>query len=357
MPAAKWPVFDGHNDTLLRLYEDESVDVTAFLQRREEGHLDLPRARDSGWAGGIFAIFVPNPDDDGEMELTRHDDGSWEVAPIDPITESHAVTVTNAVIDDLRLLERAAEGAVKMVRSTNEIRECMDNDQMAVVLHFEGAEAIDTDLKRLDEYYDAGLRSLGIVWSRQNAFGYGVPFKYPQSPDAGPGLSDAGKALVRRCNERGINLDLSHLNAPGFRDVAEISNAPLVASHSASHTLSSTARNLLDWQIDAIGASGGLIGVNFYIGDLRPDGRGEPDAPLSLLVDHVDYIVNRIGIDHVAFGSDFDGATMCDEMKDVTGVPKAVALLNERGYGDAELKKIAHENWLRVLGRAWHEGE
>src|SRR5205807_3471133 len=116
---------------------------------------------------------------------------------------------------------------------------------LVAVLHLEGAEAIDPGLEALPLWYAAGLRSLGPVWSRPNAFGHGVPFISPSSPDTGPGLTDAGIALVRRCAELGIMVDLSHLNEAGLWDVARIDVRPLVARHSAAHALSAAPRHLL----------------------------------------------------------------------------------------------------------------
>src|SRR5204862_5975253 len=111
---------------------------------------------------------------------------------------------------------------------------------IAAILHFEGAEPIDSQLNALEVFYRAGLRSLGLVWSRPNAFGEGVPFRFPSSPDTGPGLTAAGRELVRECNRLGILVDLSHLNERGFWDVADVTTAPLVATHSNAHALSAT---------------------------------------------------------------------------------------------------------------------
>jgi membrane dipeptidase len=224
---------------------------------------------------------------------------------------------------------------------------------LAAVAHFEGAEPIDPHLDSLPVYYEAGLRSLGLVWSRPNAFGHGVPFGFPQSPDTGPGLTDAGKALVRACNELGVLVDISHLNEKGFWDVARISEAPLVATHSGVHALCPSSRNLLDSQLDAIAESGGLIGINFHVGFLRADGKEEADTPILDIVRHVAYVAERIGVESVAFGSDFDGATMPNELGDVSGFPKLVAALRAHGFGEEELAKITHENWLRILRQTW----
>jgi membrane dipeptidase len=155
--------------------------------------------------------------------------------------------------------------------------QCLADGTFAMIFHIEGAEAIDPDLNALETLYQAGLRSIGIVWSRRNLFASGVPFVFPSSPDTGPGLTDAGKRLVKACNELGILIDLSHLNEKGFWDVAKLSDAPLVATHSGAHALSAASRNLTDKQLDAIRASGGMVGVNFHVGFLRADG-GRNDA-------------------------------------------------------------------------------
>src|SRR5690606_26678002 len=130
--------------------------------------------------------------------------------------------------------------------------------------------------------YAAGLRSVGIVWSRQNAFGTGVPFRHNADPDIGPGLTGAGKELVRVCNAMGVMIDLSHLNAAGFRDVAAISDRPLVATHSNVHAVSPHARNLTDWQLAAIRESGGVAGLNYACGFLRPDGAMRTDTEIEV---------------------------------------------------------------------------
>ena len=217
----------------------------------------------------------------------------------------------------------------------------------------EGAEPIAADLSNLERWYERGLRSVGLVWSRPNEFAEGVPFRFPSSPDIGGGLSGAGFELVRACNRLGILVDLSHLNEAGFWDVASISDAPLVATHSNAHALCAASRNLLDPQLDAIGKSNGIVGVNFAVTFLREDGSLVPDTPIAEIVRHVEYLVERMGVDHVAFGSDFDGAVVPAELGGVGGLPKLVDALRSTGYDDAAVAKITHENWLRVLRATW----
>jgi membrane dipeptidase len=194
---------------------------------------------------------------------------------------------------------------------------------------------------------------LGIVWSRPNAFGHGVPFNFPASPDTGPGLTEAGRTLVKTCNQLGILVDLSHLNERGFWDVAGLSDAPLAATHSGVHALSASPRNLTDRQLDAIGETGGIVGVNFHIGFLRADGRSDVETSLSEIVRHAAYVADRIGMEHVGLGSDFDGATMPHDLKDVAGLPKLLQALRNHGFGDGDVEQIAYKNWLRVLRKTW----
>ncbi len=219
----------------------------------------------------------------------------------------------------------------------------------------EGCEAIDADLAALEVFYAAGLRSLGPVWSRNNIFGHGVPFSYPMTPDTGPGLTEAGRRLVRTCNARGILIDLAHITEKGFWDVAELSDQPLIASHSNAHALTPVARNLTDRQMDAIRERKGLAGLNYATTMLRADGGEGADTPLSDMVRHVDYMVERMGIDCVALGSDYDGATIPAEIGDAAGTQNLVAALRKAGYGENELAKLCRDNWIRVLKQAWHE--
>ncbi len=204
-------------------------------------------------------------------------------------------------------------------------------------------------------WYSAGLRSLGPVWSRPNAFAHGVPFISPSSPDTGPGLTPAGFALVRRCAELGILIDLSHLNEAGFWDVARADVGPLVASHSAAHALCPTSRNLLDTQLDAIGRSGGLVGIVYACPFLRADFADDADTPLELIVEHARYIADRIGVDRVGLGSDFDGATIPAALGGADGLPRLLDAFAAAGFTAAEIEAIAWENWRRVLQAAWKD--
>ena len=353
------PIFDGHNDTLLSLHLAERGGGRTFLERSDQGHIDLPRAREGGLGGGFCAVFAPSektepvpadPDKAAQQALAAF--GDERTMPPTPDLASAQRTAI-AMAADLFRIEAQSAGQVKVVRTADELARCLEDGTFAAILHFEGAEAIDPELDALEVFYRAGLRSLGPVWSRPNAFAHGVPFKFPHSPDTGPGLTDAGKELVRACNRLGVMIDLSHLNERGFWDVAELSDAPLVATHSNVHALSPVTRNLTDEQLDAVKQSDGMVGLNFAVGFLREDGKNDADTPIATMIRHVDYLVEHLGIDRVGFGSDFDGATVPREIGDAAGLPRLVAALRERGYDDAALKKLAHENWVRVLHKTW----
>jgi membrane dipeptidase len=351
------PIFDGHNDTLLALHLPKPGKQRSFFAQSEHGHIDFPRARAGGFGGGFFAIFVPNPAAGPDITSSnvgiRQEASSFSAPLPEPLEQSYALNVAMGMAAKLFAIEAQSHGEFKVVRTADELATCLSTGVMAAILHFEGVEPLDTELNALHVFYQAGLRSLGIVWSRPNAFAHGVPFAFPSSPDTGPGLTQAGQALVTECNRLGVLVDLSHLNERGFWDVAELSEAPLVATHSGVHALCPSSRNLTDRQLDAIGETGGIVGVNFHIGFLRSDGRSDVETSLTEIVRHAAYIAERIGIDHVGLGSDFDGATMPHDLKDVAGLPKLVDGLRAHGFDELALRKIAYENWLRVLRRTW----
>lgn len=331
-------VFDGHNDALGRLQGDD-VPARDFLTGLPEHQLDLPRCRAGGFAGGLFAINAPSPQDFGT-----------EAGPIDPAA---AAAFTLGALGRAHALAAASGGAVVIATSIEELDRARADDVLAIVLHLEGAEAIDPGLAALEALHAAGVRSIGPVWSRPNAFGRGVPFRFPSSPDTGPGLTDAGRALVRRCAELGIAIDVSHLTAAGFDDVARLACAPIIASHSACHALCPASRNLTDEQLRTIADSGGLVGIVFTPPFVRTDGRDDPDTPVSVVAAHARHAADIAGVDHVALGSDFDGAPISHDLPDVTALPRLVEALRDAGFTAAEVEAIAWGNWRRVLSAAW----
>ena len=338
------PVFDGHNDALTR------AGGSGLATGRGEGHLDLPRMREGGMRGGIFAVFTPTPGH--TPRRVPRGDGVIEYALAAEV--DHGVAAAYATAAAGRLLSLERDGAVRVARTIDDVDVARGGEGPPVaVLHLEGAEAIDPGAESLALWHAAGLRSLGPVWSRPNAFGHGVPFAFPSSPDTGPGLTARGAALVRRCAEAGILVNLSHLNAAGFWDVARQEAGPLVVSHAGAHALCPASRNLTDDQIDAVGASGGLVGIVFACSLLRDDFADDPATPVALIARHARYVADRVGPEHVALGSDFDGARIPDGVGDVRGLPRVLDALAGEGFGPDEVAAIAWGNWRRVLAAWW----
>lgn len=347
MPDPSPLVFDGHNDLLLHLWlHHPERPAEAFLHQRLGGHLDLTRMRQGGFGGGLFAVFVPPASHvakffkrDAEQEALRHD----------------PLAITEQQIAIFQQLAQQSADQARICRSVSEIEDCMAQGVLAMVLHIEGAEGLDEDLSQLEGWVAAGLRSIGPFWNIPNRFGFGINGTFPGSPDTGEGMTDAGKRLIRACNQHRLMIDLSHMNEKTFWQVAELSDAPLVASHSNVHALCPQPRNLTDAQLAAIRERDGLVGLNFGNAFLRSDGKRDSDTPLSVMVQHLDYLLEKLGEDRVALGSDFDGISVPEAIGDVTGLPHLLNALREAGYTEALIHKLAQGNWLRVLRKTWQQ--
>lgn len=348
------PVIDGHNDILLRLLHAPERRDAIWLTGNDTGDLDLPRMQAAGFAGGFFAIYLPSPQ--------AHDSAANQLAMQNPpfvlplpdlIGQTEAAPVALAAIGHLLWMERASAGRFRLCRTTADLRWCLAAGVIGGFMHMEGAEAIDESLDALHVFHAMGLRSLGPVWSRPTIFGHGVPFGFPMSPDTGPGLTDAGKRLVSACNALNIMIDLSHLNEAGFNDVARLSDAPLVATHSNAHALCGSTRNLTDRQLDMIRDSDGMVGLNFAVSFLREDGRKIVDTGWDPVLRHLDHLISRLGEGRVGFGSDYDGAVMPQVLQGVESLPHLLATLRDRGYDAPLLNRLAHGNWLDLLDRTF----
>ncbi len=350
------PIFDGHNDILSLLYDAglsmaAPVDIDRFVTGMA-GHLDAEKMRKGGFAGGFFAIWVPSPID-MDIKTTQMNLPVYDL-PLPPeIALDKAVPVALAQAAILHRMEQA--GYLKICTSTAMLQSCLDHGKIAAIMHIEGAEPIDRDFYHLDMFRRAGLRSIGPVWSRPNRFGHGVPFRYPSSGDIGPGLTDDGKRLVTYCDANGILIDLSHLNEAGFWDVAKISQKPLVATHSNAYEISPHSRNLTDRQLAAIAESDGMVGLNFAVAFLRPDGRMEADTGFDVMLRHLDHLIEHLGEDRVGLGSDFDGTTVPQAIGNAAGLPALRSAMSAHGYNADLMTKLCHANWVNALGRIWHD--
>jgi membrane dipeptidase len=320
------PIIDGHTDVLLDLLDCKRHPQRDFFERSDVGHVDLPRLREGGIGAALFACFLP------EEWLTP--EVSWQKLL--------------AMVDLLNTIVERSDGQVEQIFNVDQLERCLNSNVFGAILHFEGACPVDQELVLLRIGYKLGLRSLGLTWSRPNRFAQGVG-----SDDTGECLTEHGRRLIKECNELGILIDVSHLNDAGFWDVVELSSQPFVASHSNSRAISPHPRNLTDDQIRAVAKSGGLVGLNFSVYFLNPDMSGNTDVSLDLMVDHMLRVVDVAGIDHIALGSDFDGTTVPDDIRDAAGTGLLIERLRARGFDEDAISKLCRDNWLRVFRKVW----
>ncbi|AZP29411.1 MULTISPECIES: dipeptidase [Acinetobacter] len=340
------PVFDGHNDALTRLWLSDYPDpVHAFIHERLVGHLDLKRCQEAGFIGGMFAIFLPP-----YSYVQQHHSNKLFDQNASDFTQQQ---IEQICLEQLDLAHQLAQYSknIKICTSVQDIQDCRAEKKLAIVLHMEGAEALQQNPDLLDVFYERGLRSIGPLWNRPSRFGHGLNAKFPHSPDTGAGLTSDGKDFIRRCANKKMVIDVSHMNEKAFWNTVDILQQPIVATHSNSHALCPQARNLTDPQLKAIRESKGMVGVNFDVAFLRSDGQRNADTSIDVILEHLEYLMDHLGEEHVGFGSDFDGALIGTELEDVTGLHRLIERMQQRGYSKTLIENICLNNWVRVLNR------
>ncbi len=250
---------------------------------------------------------------------------------------------------------------LELATTANDVRQAGSTGPVTVLLSLEGAEPLAGDLDMLDVFHELGLRLVTLTHSRRNAAGDGS-FYSPQPTGSPGGITDFGVELIERLEELGIAIDVSHLNEPGFWDVIEFTEGPVIASHSNARQLADHPRNLSDEAIEAIAATGGLVGVMAISDFVTPP--GEP-ATLEDVIDHIERIVDLVGIDHVCLGLDFydylapyrpdwdaDDLPFGGLAAGLDGDPAVADIgpaLRDRGFDNDAVAAITHANLVRVL--------
>ena len=256
-------------------------------------------------------------------------------------SEDIGAAETERQLDFYNTLAEKSEGKIRILKSKKDLDTVMATEGMlGVLVLMEDAIGIRRDLSNLEGFYSKGLRVVGPVWNRDNQFAGGT--------DTTMGFTEEGKNLLKKMEELGIALDTAHMNPTDLSDALPLFNGVVLNSHTCAHALNPHRRNLTDEQLKAIAEKGGVIGVAFVPEFLSVN---QKDATIETVVSHIKHIVDVVGIDHVAFGSDFDGMSWpnyVEKLSDASSFGNIYAIL-EGIYFKEDLEKISYRNWLRVL--------
>ncbi len=319
--STKFPVIDGHIDTLLGLrYHGDRL----FHVKSDKGHCDLPRMKEGGIIAALFAIYPART----RSNILQGID-EWLKLVYTPINELYHI------------------------KSISDFKNAQSKNKIGAILHFEGAGGIDKDHQLLRLAYFIGLRTLGLCHANKNKFAAGVMFGDVKQYESG--LSELGIELVRDAQSMGITIDVSHLNDQSFWDLIEVTTKPIMATHSNSRVIGNHLRDLTDEQLKAVQEKHGTVGINFGGTFLDANITKETvnNLTLEIFKKHIDHIVEVTDINTVAIGTDFDGTTIPDCIKDVTYLPKLWQYLLNGGYSKKDLEKITYKNLLRVFKDTW----
>ena len=320
-------VVDCHNDTMLKVIDENTWLPKVNIGENTDNHIDIPKLVKGGLNVPFFAAFTAGYYGDRQKSISS----------------------TLAPINALYWTERQNKDKFKIVRSVEEIVNTVKEGKIAAVRTIEGAYSLDENnsIELLKQYYDLGIRAIAFNWNYSNDLGEGCSRTYnddAETPTSG-GLTELGKKVALEMNRLGIIIDVSHMAEDTFWDIINVSKAPIIASHAGVYSLRNHRRNLTDDQLKALAKNRGVVGIVLCAGFLTD----KEDAYLNDYVDHIDYAVNLIGIDHVGIGSDFDGAKIPKDIKDSSELYKVTDELIKRGYKDEDIEKLLGKNILRVL--------
>lgn len=349
--AQKFIIIDSHVDLPYRL-RDKWEDIS---QLTETGHTDYPRMVEGGLNAPFMSIYIPATYD----------------------TKGTGKELADTLINMVESFEDRWPGKFRIARSTNDIKENFEKGIISLPLGIENGTAIEDDLSNLKHFYDRGVRYITLTHSKNNLIG-GSSFDKEKTWD---GLTGYGKEVVKEMNHLGIMVDISHVSDSTFWDVLKVTEVPPIASHSSCrHFTPGMERNMSDEMIKALAEKGGIVMINFgtyfinnefkekmtaawkYVGEHQLKGeervnyleefKKENEVPISDVTEvaaHIKHVVDLVGIDHVGFGSDFDGvADLPAGLEDATMYPNLIFELLKIGYSEEYIEKICSGNFLRV---------
>jgi len=348
-------VVDGHNDVII----SSILDGHDISNRLTTGHTDIPRLIEGGVDVQVFAVWS--------------DDKKWE---------RDAFKHANDQIDALEKVIKKNKDKIAIAKNVDQIYRLQKQGKIAAVIGIEGGNMIEESIPNLVKLHKRGAKYLTLTWNYNLSWATAASVEDKKPTSEQNGLSDKGKEIIRKMNELGMMVDLSHASKRTFYDVLEVSSKPILASHSNAAALTPHTRNLDDLQLAALKKNGGVVGVNFYSGfldtafesrihklydnhfgkptekmsasrkyhKLPKDLKFRADVKLDLLLNHIDYLVSKVGIDHVAIGSDYDGIESTPQyLEDVSKLPILTKALVERGYRKESIAKIMGLNFLRIM--------
>jgi len=309
-------VADLHNDVLEVMSSDTSYHLAT---QHNYNNTDIPRLKAGGVDVQLFSDWV-------------------DPAKFPGAFFKEAERMTQRLKSEISLNPSAIGQAYKKA----DVDSLNAEGKIAAVLVVEGGHSIENDLDKLKTLYDYGMRYLTITWNNSTDWAVAAADSRTETV----GLSEFGKSVIRALDSLGVIIDVSHTGIKTIKDILTVTKNPIIASHSGVRALRNHYRNLTDDQIKAIAASGGVIGVVFY-----PPFLTSGSASVATVVNHIDYIVNLVGIDYVAFGSDFDGigTNYVSGLENVSKFPAVTYELLRRGYTTEQVKKITGGNFLRVF--------
>jgi len=357
-------VIDTHND-----FPTQAADKGVRFDQNLKGktHSDLQRMKEGGMDIQVFSIFC---------------DGGFG--------KGAAYKRANQEIDSVYAWVERNPSAMMLVKTPSDLQRAVKEKKLGAMMGVEGGHMIEDDLQKLDQLFERGVRYMTLTWNNSTAWATSAADEVKDTlPMDKRGLTALGKQIVQRMNELGMIVDVSHVGERTFWDAIATTTKPVIASHSCVHAICPVSRNLKDDQLKAIAKNDGVVHLNFYSGFLDsgfnarnnaflqahkaerdslrkinpepyyasqvlfekyPDEVKSLRPPLSLLLDHLDYIVRLIGVDHVGLGSDFDGISSSpQQLDDVTGLPLITKALLERGYKKKDIQKILGGNFIRVF--------
>ena len=364
-------VIDTHADTPQR-FLDEGFDIGS-TESKDNGHISLDKAKAGNLGAEFFSIWVEPETNQGHFA-------------------HHTLDLIDAVY------EQAARHPDRMTMafSTEDIERAHKQKKLAALMGIEGGHSVENDVRVLRDFYRLGIRYMTLSWSNTNEWADSSGDINDPKIEHHNGLTEGGKAMVREMNRLGMLVDISHVADKTFYDTIAVTKAPVIASHSSARALTDHPRNMTDDMLRAVAKNGGVVQVNFYNAFIDDEYRKASDAqraerdadvkayaekmkaagkavtyidndrierewnaklprpPFKSLIDHIDHIAKVAGVDHVGLGSDFDGVSgaLPQGIDSAADLPKITQALLDRGYGEADIRKILGGNLMRVFREA-----